>query len=447
MLLLFTASIAAIGGLPLAGAQSSFTNYMPMMKLPSESIFGLNMTSVTPDRGLSDVVALGTSWVRGSNLIWRDVEPVEGGAYRWDAPSVKLLEQELQYASQNGLKFIVTVRSSPQWAIRPYQADCAPIHPSKYARFAAFLAAAVARYGQAPYDATYWEVGNEPDAPVVSGNSAFGCWGVASDPYFGGRAYGAMLNAVYPAIKAAAPQSTVLNGGLLLDQPYNPATKTGLSARFLEGMLLAGAGASFDMLSFHSYSFYNLTADGTRGPVDWKVSYLRNILQTYSVPQKPMIDTETALLCVAVTPECREAQADALARFYARALNDRLAGLMWYLYDNDGFRNTALVEPANPSLRRPAFFAYQTAAALLTNTRPLGALTGQPAGVEGYRFSKGTQVITVVWSNSAQAVTLTVEPDASVTCLDRSGQPLVCTPTGNTVQLTARSQPAYIVEN
>jgi len=442
----FTASTGPVGWPFTATAQQTNTIYLPIVRLPSENIFGLSMTSLAPERGLNDVVALRTSWVRGNSLIWRDVEPVEGGGYHWDAPSVRLLEQELQYASQYGLKFVLTVRSSPAWATKPYPADCAPIHPSKYARFAAFLAAAAARYGTAPYDTTFWEIGNEPDAPVVPYPSGFGCWGVTSDPYYGGRAYGAMLNAVYPAMKSAAPQITVLNGGLLLDRAYDPATGTGRSARFLEGMLIAGAGASFDMLSFHSYSYYNLTADGTRGPVDWKVGYLRNIMQTYGVPQKPMISTESALLCLTGTPDCREAQADAIGRFYARSLNDGLVGQMWYIYDNDGFRNTALVEPADVSVPRPAFFAYRTAAALLENTRALGTLAGQPAGVEGYRFSRGQQVITIVWSDTTQPITLSIDSSVSVECFDRDGQPLICENASGAVNLTVQSHPIYVVQ-
>ncbi|HJZ46337.1 MAG TPA: hypothetical protein VKE41_04200 [Roseiflexaceae bacterium] len=200
------------------------------------------------------------------------------------------------------------------------------------------------------------------------------------------------------------------------------------------------------MLSFHSYSYYDLTADGTRGPVDWKVGYLRNIMRTYGVPQKPLINTETALLCIIATPECREAQADAIGRYYARAINDELAGQMWYIYDNDSFFNTALVEPSNVAVPRPAFHAYQAAATLLENTRALGPLAGQPAGVEGYRFSRGRQMITIVWSNTEQSVALSVDPGASVECFDRDGQPLVCQNINGAVSLTVQSHPIYVIQ-
>ena len=60
----------------------------------------------------------------------------------------------------------------------------------------------------------------------------YGCWGVRTDPYYGGRAYGDMLKVVYPAIKASNPAVQVLHGSLLLDRPYNPQTR-----RWLNGPL------------------------------------------------------------------------------------------------------------------------------------------------------------------------------------------------------------------
>jgi hypothetical protein len=55
------------------------------------------------------------------------------------------IELLLLVARQGNASLVAFVRGSPRWATTPYNADCAPIHPTKYARFAAFLAAAVAR--------------------------------------------------------------------------------------------------------------------------------------------------------------------------------------------------------------------------------------------------------------------------------------------------------------
>jgi len=122
-----------------------YTVYLPAVSAQIPTIFGLDATCLTPERGLDGLLASGASWVRASSLFWRDVEPAEGGEYHWDAPSVQILEQEMLTASAHGLKLIVVIRASPTWATAPYQAACAQINPAEYARFAAFLAAAIDR--------------------------------------------------------------------------------------------------------------------------------------------------------------------------------------------------------------------------------------------------------------------------------------------------------------
>jgi hypothetical protein len=433
---------------PFVGIQTPalYTLYLPVAAARTDTIFGLGTTSLTPERGLDDIVALGTTWVRSGSLLWRDVEPVEGGGYHWDAPGVRAIEQEMLNASSHNLKLILIVRGSPAWATSPYKADCAPINPAKYARFAKFMAAAVERYSSPPYNVMFWEIGNEPDAPIFPIDSGFGCWGVEGDPYYGGRAYGALLKAVYPAMKTKAPEISVLNGGLLLDRPYNPADGSGRAARFMEGVFMAGAGDSFDVLSYHSYSYYDGTVDGTRGATDWKIGYLRDLMLKYNVSQKPLLNSEAALLCIIPTPDCRQAQADAIGRYYTRAINDGLLGHLWYLYDSDGFNNTALVEPSDITVQRPTYQAYRNAAAVLGNAQVLGPLAGQEAGVEGYRFARGMQTITVFWSDVSRSAAIPVQPDAVVRCVDRDGTPVMCDNTGGTVALIARSGPTYVIE-
>lgn len=447
---------AAFGGATFVGyaqAQATATPsiYLPLVvnRYPPLGVFGVEMTSVSVGRGLDSLTAPDTSWIRRNGLLWRDVEPVDGAGYNWSAPSVQALEQEMIAASQRGLRLILIVRGSPRWATAPYQSDCAPINAAKYQRFGAFMAAAVARYSRAPFNVQYWEIGNEPDAPVA-GDNVYGCWGQPSDPYYGGQAYGEMLKIVYPAMKAAQGNVQVLNGGLLLDTPYNAQTGSGKSARFLEGMFVAGAGAAFDILSFHSYCYANGSPDGTNTintscATDWKVSYLRNLMSAYRVAQKPLFNTEGALLCYAATASCREDQANFVGRLYARAMRDGLVGLSWYVFDSDGFRNTALVEPGNPAVGRTSYAAYRYAAAMFGGADYLGPLTGQPAGVEGYRFRKAGDTITIVWSNTPQAITIPVAGTASVTCTQRDGTPVACSNTGGLVALTALPNPTYMI--
>ena len=438
---------------PAAGqAQRNPVIYLPMVAAnPSPlppgvpaSVFGMVLSSLSPARGLDDVVGAGAAWLRSNNnMLWRDVEPIEGGGYNWNAPSVKLLEKEMIAASQRGRALIMVVRSSPRWATAPYKADCAPINPAKYARFAAFVAAAVERYSKPPYNAIFWQIGNEPDAYIFNSDSGYGCWGVRSDPYYGGRAYGDMLKVVYPAIKGANPNVHVLHGSLLLDRPYNPDNGSGLSARFLEGVFLAGAANSFDMLPFNAY-WWEL--DNMPDATDWKAQYLIDLQRAYGVPRKPMLITETGLLCDRLSAGCQRAQAYAVGRYYARALRYGLIGDLWYIYDIDNFFHTAMVDPGNVFAYRPAYTAYRHAAAQLGGATYLGALEGQPSNVEGYRLrqANGAQVV-VFWAAKATEVAVPAAPGAAVACTGWDGASLPCANNAGLVALTAQPSPTYVV--
>ena len=436
-----TASQSPIGTtiyLPLAALDRS-----PLPGAPN-SAFGMVMSAVSSQRGLDGALAAGATWIRSNNnLRWRDVEPVEGGGYNWSAPSVKLVEQEILAANQRNLTTILLVRSSPRWATKPYKSDCAPISPDKYASFAAFLAAAVERYSKPPFNVAFWQIGNEPDAYLASSDQGYGCWGIRSDPYYGGRAYGEMLKVVYPAIKAANPSVQVMHGSLLLDRPYDPETGKGLSARFLEGVFLAGAAQSFDVLPFNAYWW---TLDQMPDAADWKAKYLIDLQASYGVPRKPMIATETGLLCSKESAKCQQQQAYAVGRYYARAIGYDLLGALWYIYDSDSFYYTALVDPANVSAPRPAYYAYRQAAAMLAGARYLGGLAGQPSGVEGHWLARpdGTSVV-VVWSDPAQPIAVPVKPGAAVECSGWDGAPLPCANDGGAVALTAQPGPTYVL--
>jgi hypothetical protein len=406
-------------------------------------LLGVEVTRLAPDRDIDGLTAMAPGWVRRGGLRWRDVEPLPGGGYRWDAPALQALEAELRAASQRGLRLVLVVQGSPEWAVDPFNADCAPINPQHYGDYARFLEAAVARYSAPPFNVKYWELGNEPDAFVFDGDSPFGCWGRPDDELYGGRAYGELLKAAYPAVKRADPRSQVLHGGLLLEKPYDPTTGDGRVARFLEGVLAAGAGGSFDILAFHSYSYYNGTPDGTLGSQDWKPAYLRALLARHGV-SKPLFNTEGALLCLEASAACAEAQAHMMGRNYVRALRDDLLGYVWYIYDSDGFRSTALVEPSNPAQRRPAYAAFAQAAGALGGHQYVGPVAGLPAGVEGHRLTNGPRTTFVLWANTPTSVSLQVGAASTVSCAAWNGAALPCAPAAGVLSLEAGPGPIYV---
>jgi hypothetical protein len=395
---------------------------------------------ISPAAGVG---AIRPGWLRRNGLRWADVEPERGAGYRWDAPGVRALEAQLVAASQLGLRVILVVQGSPPWAVEPFRSSCAPVAAERRDDYARFVAAAVARYSAPPYNVRFWELGNEPDAFVVEGELPYGCWGRPDQPLYGGEAYGELLKVAYPAIKAADPSAVVFNGGLLLDRPYDPASGEGRSGRFLEGVLEAGAGASFDVLAYHSYSFFDGTPDGG-ATQDWKPAYLRGILARYGV-SKPLFNTEGALLCLQASPACAQAQAFAIPRLYARTLRDGVGGFVWYLYESDDFRSTALVEPSDPTQRRPAHLAFAQATAALDGLGYAGPLSGLPAGAEGHLLRAGRRAAAVLWANTPVGVVLRPDGAGPLACAEWDGAPLPCARDGaGRLLIEAGPGPRYV---
>ncbi|HMQ35013.1 MAG TPA: hypothetical protein PKD53_30120, partial [Chloroflexaceae bacterium] len=256
-----------------------------------------------------------------------------------------------------------------------------------------------------------------------------------------------MLKVVVPAMKAANPTIKVLNGGLLLDRPYKEGDGSSTLGRFFEGVLVAGGGPHIDIVSFHTYVFFRAAGQPALGPrEDWRVAYLRDLMRRYQLPERPMMRTESALLCVAVTPECRWAQADLVGRTYAHTVRDGLMATVWYIYDNDSFHNTALIEPSDVWVPRPAYFAYRHTARTLSGASYVGPIPNLPAAAEGYVFRNGAQTIYIYWTDSPAGVrfAIPVRPGAGVICTDRDGGRMPCAPAGGALALTAQISPAFV---
>jgi hypothetical protein len=352
----------------------------------------------------------------------------------------------MKLAAQHNLNLILIVRGSPDWAVEPYDADCAPINPEHYTAFAEFMAAAVARYSVPPFNVRYWEIGNEPDAPLFPHDYPFGCWGQPDQPYFGGQAYGRMLQIVYSTMKAANPDTQILNGGLLLDHPYQEGQAPHIG-RFFEGMLVSGAGNSFDILSFHTYNYFAAPNQPLHGSAeDWRVDYLRTLLERYDIAEKPMIRSETGLLCIEVTAECRWAQADFLTRMFVRSLDEDLLATIWYIYDSDSYHNTALIEPNDVFVPRPAYFAYRHATRMLNTASHRWQLSDLPAGIEAHRLLTPRGEVFVLWSEESTPVDmqLPVPALAQVSCTDRDGGVIACRNNGGQVPLRVGASPIFV---
>jgi hypothetical protein len=184
---------------------------------------GLNLPAPFEDGQptASYVRGSGAQWARNF-VSWNELEPVRG---QYDTKLLDAHAASLAALRSHGLKPVLTVVLAPAWASGSADPSAPPADPADYARFVGFLAG----YPGIRGNVAAYELWNEEDAPQW--------WTGAPDA----GAYTALLQAAYPAVKAADPAATVLVGGL-----------TGSDHGFLEQIYAAGGQGSFDGVAVHS---------------------------------------------------------------------------------------------------------------------------------------------------------------------------------------------------
>ncbi len=461
-LFLLTSAVMPFTRLSHAAETVASTVYLPLVMrdfpLPP-TVFGAETVTFDDPTLIQLAVDARVSWIRIPAFYWHKIEPNApvNGQHTYDWSSVP--ESSLRNIAANHMYAIATVRSTPLWAQSVPNVYCSSVTQEHLADFAAFMQAVVTRYSQPPYNVHYWELGNEPDIdPGIvpfKDSGIMGCWGDASDPYYGGGYYAEMLKVVYPAIKAADPQAQVLIGGLLLDcDPADPdctPDSKKVPPKFFEGILRNGGGDYFDIVSFHGYPPFGggyiqdeiYQAWNQRGGVVLgKAAYLRELMQQYGV-DKPLLHTEGALLCPEWnTTDCNPpnaayetAKSDYVVWLYTRALASDFMGSIWYTLDGGGWRNGGLIE--GTSTPTQAYDAYKFITAELFEAQ----YTGQPAGLDpalrAYAFQKSDKTVWVVWSSDTLTHTMTT-PAGYTAVYDKVGNSLTVT---STLQINS---PVYI---
>jgi hypothetical protein len=437
-----------------------------------ETTFGVELHPISPGQGLEQVADTGTSFTRLNGIRWSDVEPSEGQR-NWSALADE--EEQLLAAAENGIQVVLVVRQTPLWAQKIPGALCGPIKEDKLEAFGSFLHDLVARYSVAPYNIKYWELYNEPDVDPdlvmpIGSPDPFGCWGDASDDYYGGGYYAEMLKAAYPKIKQADPQAQVLVGGILMS--CNPASgkcnsdEEILASKFFEGILANQGGAYFDGVAFHNYDIYiyrlgayfsrkwDSSWDTTGPALIAKARFLKDLMQAYGVSGKFLINSETAVLCGSAiqppaSPGCESdpnsdfelTKAYYLAQSYAAAISEGLRANIWYSLM--GWRNSGLLY--SDFTPRPAYVAYQFARIQLGGVEYIGPIdlddTGGTTGLQGYKFQRPDGRLTwIVWALDTGSHTFTPVslPDAA---WDVFGNPVSLS---NPASLTITLEPLYI---
>lgn len=186
------------------------------------------MSAADVNKTLDMMQSAGVNTVRVM-IPWAGVEATKG-TYNWAA-----VDKVVNAANARGMSVLGMVNSTPQWAAQAGQpALSGP--PASNAVFADFTKRVATRYTG---KISAYEVWNEQNATVF--------WSTGPNP----AAYTEMLKAVYPAIKAADPNATVLVGGL---SPLPHAQGMMNPVDYLKGMYTAGAKGYFDALAYHPYA-------------------------------------------------------------------------------------------------------------------------------------------------------------------------------------------------
>jgi hypothetical protein len=200
------ASFAAFAGTPAGAAQD-----------------GVNISGLTETPHIESLIAtLHPAWVRVF-LGWNELEPAAGS---YDQAALAQYKQFFA-ALPHGTKVDVVLAHTPAWA---GSAPSSP--PTSDQSFGAFANYVANAFGSS---VAAYEIWNEEDSTAN--------WTGTPAQYAG------LLEAAYPAIKAANPNATVILGGLgANDYPY------------LQELYAAGAGHSFDAVGVHTDDACSLTS-------------------------------------------------------------------------------------------------------------------------------------------------------------------------------------------
>jgi polysaccharide biosynthesis protein PslG len=194
-------------------------------------------------RDLDAIKASGAGWV-GFDIDWPSIQGTNAQTFWWNATDRVVLA-----ARQRGLSIWGGLNYAPTWArvagCPSGTTHCFPTNAADYGRFAS---AAVQRYGANSSipslrgSITAWSIWNEPNHQEFSLPKP--------DP----AKYVQMLQAAYPAIKAADPDATVITGGTA--PAPDTADGTEISPEtWLRDLYALGAKGYFDAVGHHPYMF------------------------------------------------------------------------------------------------------------------------------------------------------------------------------------------------
>ncbi len=311
---------------------------------------------LSPSGTLTSVVEANAAWIR-TPVAWATIEPTNTTPdnYQWAG-----LDASIQAARDAHARLVLTIEDNPSWAAL---LEDGPVN--NIADLQEFVGALVRRYP----DVIDWEFYNEPDALRRFA--------------FNGAGYAAMLQAIYPVVKAANPNAQVVMGGLALDWFTDEGGQ--FDRYFLRDVLTHCAGPCFDVANFHYYPFFRPRWESYGRDIIGKANYVRQQLALYGYV-RPVIATETSWPS-GLTWGSPGLQARGLPKLFTRGWAARLPIVIWFSLVDAEISQSGLLDSALTP--RPAYYALQTWTSLLNTAHFVRTIpyteTGSPQ-VEGYQF-------------------------------------------------------------
>ena len=213
------------------------------------------------------------------------------------------------------------------------------------------------------------------------------------------------------------------------------------------------------MLPSNSYDYYWGTL-GKYGNSNWgsrwddnpviskKAAFLKDVLTKYGYQEKPLLSSESALVCgsdgkeqMCLTAAFEDTKAYYVAHSYSNAIAEGLLANIWYAM-RSGWRGNDLLGPDASKL--PAYFSFRFARKKLMNGSFSRSLS-EYSDINGFEYDLYNHRIWVVWTIAKDAEgnpapTQIVLPDIPSAVWDVFGQTIPVTGT----DLTVTVKPQYI---
>jgi len=313
----------------------------------------------------------------------RDSTEPQPGQYDWSQQ-----DQVVDEAAQFGVKLMPILDYQPAWE---KEKNHGPATDEERASFAQYAHAAASHF-KGRIDA--WEIWNEPN---------IGFW----KPEPNARDYALLLEATYPAIKSADPNSRVVGGSLAgIEGMTDPD--------FVRQICSYGAADYMDVLSIHPYRY------GNNPEINYpeRIEELRDILGGYGKHDMPIWITEIGWDSSG-KGRSQSNQADYFIRSYLTSLASGIGVYMWFNFMDDPSGSALVYQTGDQIVEKPAMRASHVCTEVLADAELVGAMPWQDP-LYGVVFRRANDVVVAAWRRyGAQPAPL--PPGAQV--IDQYGYP------------------------